>query len=86
MVSCIYYTAEMRFRLSEKIGIVPFFDMGRVEDDRLPTLHGRWLKSLGGGMRYFSFMGPIRFDLGFPLNKRSFDPNYRLFVSIGQTF
>lgn len=85
--SALFYTFETRLRLSEKIGFVPFFDMGNVQETILPTWKGKWFKSVGLGFRYFSFMGPLRFDLGFPLERRAgIDPRYRVLVSIGQMF
>jgi translocation and assembly module TamA len=85
--SAVYYTLETRFRMTKTVGVVPFFDLGRVTKHQLPSLQGKWLKSVGLGLRYFSFMGPFRLDVGFPLNPRKgLDKNYRLLVSIGQTF
>ncbi len=85
--SAIYFTLETRFRVSKTIGLVPFLDLGSVYKTVFPTWHGKWYKSTGLGLRYFSFMGPFRFDLAFPLNRRKgIDPVYRVLVSIGQTF
>ncbi len=77
----------MRFRVSRTIGIVPFFDMGAVSLTELPQIKEKWYKSLGLGIRYFTFLGPIRFDIAFPLDKRDgIDSTYRVLASIGQTF
>lgn len=85
--SAIYYSLEMRWRISTKLGLVPFFDSGNVQLSRLPTFKGKWRRSVGVGMRYFSFLGPLRFDIGFPLDRREgLDSKYRLLVSIGQMF
>ncbi|MBS0604335.1 MAG: BamA/TamA family outer membrane protein [Verrucomicrobia bacterium] len=85
--SAIYYTFETRFRLTNTIGLVPFFDMGSVYTTEYPTLHGKWFKSAGLGFRFFTFMGPFRVDLAFPLDRRKdIDTAYKVFVSIGQMF
>lgn len=85
--SAIYFTAEVRLRVTKKIGVVPFFDMGSVYETILPSWHGKWYKSTGLGLRYFSFMGPFRIDAAFPLDRRKgIDPVYKVLVSIGQTF
>jgi translocation and assembly module TamA len=85
--SAFYYTIESRFRVSRTIGLVPFFDLGRVYSNPFPTFGGKWFKSVGLGLRYFSFLGPFRFDLAFPLDRRKIlDPHYKILVSIGQTF
>jgi translocation and assembly module TamA len=85
--SALYYSVETRFRFSKTIGLVPFFDIGNVYAKQFPTFHGKWRKSVGLGFRYFSFIGPIRFDIGVPLNRRKgLDPSHRILVSIGQAF
>lgn len=85
--SAIYYSAELRFRLSKTIGLVPFYDLGTVEERNVPRLSEKWYQSAGLGLRYFSFLGPLRCDIGVPLNRRKgFDPRYRFLLSIGQTF
>ncbi len=85
--SAIYYSFETRFRVTKSIGLVPFFDAGNVYKTVLPTFKGKWRKSVGLGVRVFSFIGPLRFDIGFPLDRRKhLDSQYRLFVSIGQMF
>jgi translocation and assembly module TamA len=85
--SAIYITLESRFRITETIGLVPFFDMGNVWREEYPTEHGKWFKSVGLGFRFFTFMGPFRVDLAFPLDRRKeIDPVYKVLVSIGQMF
>ncbi len=83
----LFYTLEGRFRISRTIGIVPFFDLGQVELSSFPKWDEKWYKSVGLGFRYFTFLGPIRLDLAFPLDRRKgIDSYYRILVSLGQTF
>jgi translocation and assembly module TamA len=85
--SAIFYTLEPRFRVTQSLGIVPFFDIGNVYLDSLPTFGGKWRKSTGIGLRYYSFLGPLRLDFAIPLNRREgIDPHWWVFVSLGQTF
>jgi translocation and assembly module TamA len=85
--SAIFLTAETRIRLTETIGIVPFADFGTVTFEEWPQFEAKWFKSLGVGLRYFTFFGPLRADIGFPLDRRKHvDPAFRIYVSIGQTF
>ncbi len=85
--SAVYYTVETRFRLNDNLGLVPFFDLGNVWLEQLPVFHGKWLKSVGLGVRYFTFLGPLRCDIGFPLDRRhGIDHKWRVLVSIGQSF
>lgn len=85
--SAIFLTAETRFRFGETIGLVPFADFGTVTFSELPTVKAKWFKSLGIGLRYYTFFGPLRLDIGFPLDRRhGVDPAFRIYASIGQTF
>lgn len=85
--SAVFLSFETRLRFSETIGIVPFADFGTVTFKELPQLDTKWFKSLGVGLRYFTFFGPLRADIGFPLDRRKgVDPPFRIYVSIGQTF
>lgn len=79
--------AEVRVRVTEEIGVVPFIDGGTVYDDPIPdgdeTL--RWAAGLG--LRYFTGFGPIRLDVAFPLNPRDgVDETFQFYVSFGQAF
>lgn len=85
--SAIFYSVEPRIRFMNCFGLVPFFDIGNVYLEEWPTFKGKWRKSAGIGFRYFSFMGPIRLDVAFPLDRREgIDPHWWVFVSLGQSF
>ncbi len=85
--AAIYMSFESRFRLTQTIGLVPFFDLGSVYRTEYPTFHGKWFKSVGMGFRFFTYMGPFRVDLAFPLDRRKhIDHLFRVLVSIGQMF
>ncbi len=85
--AAIYMSFETRFRLTDTIGLVPFFDIGNVYRTEYPTIQGKWLKSAGLGFRFFTIMGPFRIDLAFPLDRRKdLDPVFKVLVSIGQMF
>ena len=85
--SAIYLSVEPRIRVSKTIGLVPFADFGTVTLQQWPQFNAKWFKSVGIGLRYFAFFGPLRFDLGFPLDRRKgIDQWYRLYATVGQTF
>jgi len=85
--SAIFTTVELRFRVTKSIGIVPFADFGTVTHNEWPQVHAKWYKSVGGGLRYFTFFGPLRLDIGFPLEKRkNLDSWGKVYASIGQCF
>ena len=78
---------ELRFQVTKSIGLVPFLDLGNVQTFEHLALHGKWFKSIGLGFRYFTFVGPFRLDVAFPLDRRKrIDSVYKILVSIGQTF
>ncbi len=78
-------SAEARFKVTRDIGIVGFVDGGVVADDSFPTFDDLRLGA-GIGVRYYTGFGPLRLDLAFPLNKRPGDPDYALYIGIGQAF
>ena len=85
--SAIYASTEVRLTFFENFGVVPFADFGTVSDKELPSFDEMWLKSVGLGLRYFAFFGPLRFDIGFPIDKRKgIDSNYQIYASVGQSF
>ncbi len=66
---------EAEFPIFEKVGIrgVVFFDAGNsfpANSYHDPNVSWSLYKSAGVGMRWFSPLGPLRFELGIPLNRR----------------
>jgi translocation and assembly module TamA len=76
---------EFRWRVTETIGLVPFFDAGTVYPTNLPS-NPTLFYSPGLGLRYYTAIGPIRLDLAFPLQKRSSDSAFQIYISLGQAF
>jgi translocation and assembly module TamA len=37
-------------------------------------------------VRYYTDFGPVRVDVGMPLNRREGDPPFGIYVSLGQAF
>jgi len=85
--SLLEFSIEARTRISNRFGIVPFIDGGTVFESAYPTF-GRTLRwGAGIGFRYFSPIGPIRFDVAVPLNRRSgIDKAFQIYISLGQAF
>ncbi|MEK0083620.1 autotransporter assembly complex protein TamA [Benzoatithermus flavus] len=78
---------ELRSRFKNDMGFVLFLDAGTVFDTPLPGGSERLFFGAGPGFRYFTPIGPVRVDLGFPLNPRSgVDEAFQLYISIGQAF
>lgn len=79
---------EARIRLKQfggNFGIVPFFDGGSLTTESLPDFK-EWRFAAGIGARYYSSFGPIRIDVGFPLNRQKGDGPLAVTVSLGQAF
>ena len=82
------FALEARYRLSAfggNFGLVPFFDGGHLTNKVTPDFNG-WQFGAGIGLRYYSSFGPIRVDVGTPLNPRDGDGPIAVAVSLGQAF
>jgi len=75
---------EARFRFGD-LGVVPFLDGGSLTEKAAPDLR-HWQLGTGVGFRYYSNFGPIRVDIGTPLNRRPGDGRIAVAVSLGQAF
>ena len=84
--SLLELSGEVRLRLTETIGVVAFVDAGTVYSSTVPDFSETLRVGAGPGLRYFSPIGPIRLDVGFPLNPRNSDDTCQLYVSLGQAF
>ncbi len=71
--------------LDGAVEIVPFFDAGSVSLGSTPDFDFIQYGA-GIGARYKTSFGPIRVDVGVPLNPREFDAPVVLYVSLGQAF
>ncbi|GLK84503.1 autotransporter assembly complex protein TamA [Ancylobacter defluvii] len=76
---------EARIRVTDSIGVVPFFDMGSAFASEAPDFD-EMKYSAGIGLRYYTAIGPLRFDVAFPLNPGPDDGSYGIYVSLGQAF
>ena len=82
------FSLEARVRLKAfggNFGVVPFIDGGTLTSNVTPDV-GNWQFGAGIGVRYHSSFGPIRLDVGTPLNPRSGDARVAVVVSLGQAF
>ncbi len=71
--------------LGGAVSVVPFVDAGTVGTTASPTINGAKF-GIGIGMRYQTSFGPIRVDLGTPINPAKGDPRIGVYVSLGQAF
>ena len=79
---------EARIRtglLGGALGIVPFVDAGTVGSDATPGFDEIKVGA-GIGARYYTSFGPLRLDVGIPLNPGPGDSSFAVYVALGQTF
>jgi outer membrane protein insertion porin family len=73
---------EYRIRLPFNFGLVGFFDAGYI-DNEIHLMESDYLKMTAGlGLRYFTPIGPLRLDVGFPLEEKGAE----LYLGIYHTF
>jgi len=64
------FNLEYRVRLPLNFGLVGFFDAGYINNE-IDLKDSEYLKTTAGfGVRYFTPIGPLRLDLGFPLQEK----------------
>lgn len=86
--SLVEFALEARIQtglLDGAVEVVPFVDAGSVSLGSTPDF--RFIKyGAGVGIRYKTSFGPIRVDVGAPLNPGPFDAPVVVYVSLGQAF
>lgn len=78
-------SVEARYRVTDEIGVVGFVDGGYVAADTFPSIDQLRIGA-GLGLRYYTSLGPLRADIAIPINKQPGDPDYALYIGIGQAF
>lgn len=78
------FSAEARLRFGA-FGLVPFLDVGNIYSTGIPRITNLRLGT-GLGLRYNTSFGPIRLDVGTPINRRAGESRFGVYVSLGQAF
>lgn len=85
--SLVELSAELRLKFTKSVGVVAFVDGGSAFEAPFPDFEEKILWATGFGFRYYTGFGPIRFDIGFPLDRRErIDGSYQIYVSLGQAY
>ncbi len=82
----LYYQTEFEFPMIAEAGIkgVFFYDIGQAQDE---ISANDFFADVGFGFRWFSPIGPLRFEWGFPLSRIDQSPDPVVFeFSIGSPF
>ncbi|MDF3033635.1 MAG: ytfM [Alphaproteobacteria bacterium] len=91
--SIVEYGVEGRFKVTDTIGFVLFAEAGKLSSKASPDLSSQaQLWGVGAGVRYYTGIGPIRFDIATPMKRRKdglpkpIDAAYQFYLSAGQAF
>jgi len=76
---------EARQKFGKRWGGVAFLDVGGIGATEAPDF-SNVSAGVGLGIRYDLGFGPIRADVAVPLDRRTGDPAYQIYLSIGQSF
>lgn len=78
-------SVEFRQRLPMNLGFAGFVDAGQVGTGSRPG-QGTLRVGYGGGVRYFTPIGPIRVDVALPMNRPAYGDKWELYFGLGETF
>ncbi len=84
--SLVEASAELRYNITDTIGVVGFVDAGRAFEASFPDFDEPLVVGAGLGARYFTPIGPLRFDVAVPVDRRDVDDAFQIYVSLGQAF
>lgn len=84
--SLLESSVELRRQVTERFGLAVFADGGQVALDSATYGIDRMQWGTGFGVRLHTPVGPVRGDLGFPLDRRGDDAAWQVYLSVGQTF
>lgn len=85
--SLLELSFELRLKLTDSIGLVGFLDGGTAYSGTHFNTDEKTRWGVGPGLRYFTPIGPLRLDVGFPLDRREgIDDAFQIYLSIGQAF
>jgi translocation and assembly module TamA len=85
---------ELRQRVGTNLGFVTFVDgggvssrSGGVSPGAVPSPSGSVYRvGVGAGVRYYTSIGPIRFDFALPTKRRPNDDRFEIYIGLGQAF
>ncbi len=77
---------ELRYRVVDSVDIVGFVDAGRAFEASFPDFVDPLVFGAGLGARYVTPIGPIRFDVAIPVDRRDVDDAFQVYVGLGQAF
>jgi outer membrane protein assembly complex protein YaeT len=85
-LSLIEMSIELRHPITETIGAAVFLDAGQVSVKKFDLPFDDLDYGTGFGVSYKTPIGPLRVDLGFPLERPPGDAGWQIHLSLGQAF
>nr|WP_321457788.1 autotransporter assembly complex family protein [uncultured Cohaesibacter sp.] len=85
-LSYITASLEARMKLTDTIGMAAFIDTGNSFNSTLPKFQDEWYTGVGAGLRYLTPIGPLRLDVAVPLKKIKGEPDFGVYLGLGQAF
>ena len=76
------FNLELRQRVGTNFGFVVFADSGGVSSPSGSV----YRVGVGTGVRYYTSIGPIRFDIALPAKRRPNDDRFEVYIGLGQAF
>jgi translocation and assembly module TamA len=77
---------EFRQRFGQNWGAAAFVDGGQV-GNKLSLSPTDLFYGVGGGVRYYTPIGPVRLDVAIPLRRYDSDPEaFQIYIGLGQAF
>jgi translocation and assembly module TamA len=83
--SLVEGSVELRQVVTGQFGLVGFLDAGSVGELEAPDFSNLRLGA-GLGLRYATAIGPLRLDVGLPLNREPGDSRFGIYIGLGQAF
>lgn len=78
-------TIEFRQRFLRDFGAAVFVDAGQVSATSAP-FEGTPRVGAGTGIRYYTPIGPVRFDIAVPVNRAPGGDAFEIYIGLGQAF
>ena len=76
-------TVELRHRFGADFGGAAFVDAGQVSSS-FKSIASDFRIGAGFGIRYYTPIGPVRFDVAVPVERRPSDDAFEIYVGLGQ--
>jgi len=84
--SLIEGSMELRVKVTDTIGVMPFVDAGGAFSPSYPDFSEPLKVGAGVGLRYYTSIGAIRADFAMPVNPDKGDSRFAFYIGIGETF